>query len=45
MGKNSAAGNVMLFLAALERVLREEGFPCASGIAAAEEIYLKQPQA
>ncbi len=42
MGKNSTASNVMLFLAALERALREEGFPCASGIAAAEEVYLKQ---
>jgi len=43
MGKNSTASNVMLFLAALQRVLREESFPCASGIAAAEEIYLKRP--
>ena len=43
MGKNSTASNVMLFLAALERALREEGFPCASGIPAAEEIYLKHP--
>ncbi len=41
MGKNSTVSNVMLFLAALERALREEGFPCASGIAAAEEVYLK----
>lgn len=41
MGKNSTANNVMLFLAALERALREEGFPCPSGIAAAEEVYLK----
>jgi len=43
MGKNSTASNVMLFLAALERALREEGFPCASGIPAAEEVYLKHP--
>jgi alanine-glyoxylate transaminase/serine-glyoxylate transaminase/serine-pyruvate transaminase len=44
MGKNSTTSNVMLFLAALERALREEGFPCASGIDAAEEVYLKHPQ-
>lgn len=43
MGKNSTANNVILFLAALERALRGEGFPCASGIPAAEEIYLKHP--
>jgi alanine-glyoxylate transaminase/serine-glyoxylate transaminase/serine-pyruvate transaminase len=43
MGRNSTASNVMLFLAALERALREEGVPCASGIPAAEEIYLKHP--
>jgi alanine-glyoxylate transaminase/serine-glyoxylate transaminase/serine-pyruvate transaminase len=43
MGKNSTANNVVLFLAALERALHAEGFPCASGIAAAEEIYLKHP--
>ena len=30
-------------LAALDRALRGEGFPCASGIPAAEEIYLKHP--
>ena len=41
MGKNSTANNVILFLAALERALRAEGFPCASGIPAAEEVYLK----
>lgn len=45
MGKNSTAGNVLLFLTALERALREEGYPCASGIAAAEEVYLKHPRA
>lgn len=43
MGKNSTTSNVMLFLAALERALREEGFPCTSGIDAAEEVYLKHP--
>ncbi|HSB72928.1 MAG TPA: alanine--glyoxylate aminotransferase family protein, partial [Candidatus Methylomirabilis sp.] len=41
MGKNSTAGNVLLFLAALERALRGEGLPFASGIAAAEEVFLK----
>ena len=41
MGKNSTANNVLLFLTALERVLRAHGFPCASGIPAAEEVYLK----
>jgi alanine-glyoxylate transaminase/serine-glyoxylate transaminase/serine-pyruvate transaminase len=45
MGKNSTANNVLLFLAALERILRSEGVPCASGIPAAEEIYLKNRSA
>lgn len=38
---NSMANNVLLFLAALERILLSEGFPCGSGIAAADEIYRK----
>jgi alanine-glyoxylate transaminase/serine-glyoxylate transaminase/serine-pyruvate transaminase len=41
MGKNSTRNNVLLFLVALERALRAEGFPCASGLPAAEETYLK----
>ena len=43
MGMNSTVSNVMLFLAALERALREVGLPCVSGIPAAEEVYLKHP--
>jgi alanine-glyoxylate transaminase/serine-glyoxylate transaminase/serine-pyruvate transaminase len=45
MGKNSTRNNVLLFLVGLERALRAEGFPCASGLPAAEEIYLKQAPA
>jgi alanine-glyoxylate transaminase / serine-glyoxylate transaminase / serine-pyruvate transaminase len=41
MGVNSRGNNVLLLLAALERILRSEGFPCNSGIAAANEVYLK----
>jgi alanine-glyoxylate transaminase / serine-glyoxylate transaminase / serine-pyruvate transaminase len=41
MGVNSTANNVLLFLAALERILRSEGFRCGSGLAAANEVYLK----
>lgn len=41
MGVNSTANNVLLLLAALERVLRSEGFPCGSGVASANEIYQK----
>lgn len=41
MGMNSTANNVLLFLAALERILQFEGFPWGSGLAAADEIYRK----
>ena len=41
MGMNSRPANVLLFLAALERILRSEGFACGSGLAAANEIYEK----
>jgi alanine-glyoxylate transaminase/serine-glyoxylate transaminase/serine-pyruvate transaminase len=41
MGMNSKPANVTLFLAALERILRSEGFPCGSGLPAANEIYEK----
>lgn len=41
MGMNSTPNNVLLFLAALERILRSEGFSCGSGLVAADEIYLK----
>jgi len=41
MGVNSTPNNVLLFLTALERVLLSEGFPCGSGVAAADEIYRK----
>lgn len=44
MGVNSTASNVLLLLSALERILQSEAFPCASGIAAANEIYMKHPQ-
>ncbi len=45
MGMNSTPNNVLLFLAALERTLRSEGFSCGSGLAAADEIYLKHKPA
>jgi alanine-glyoxylate transaminase/serine-glyoxylate transaminase/serine-pyruvate transaminase len=41
MGMNSKPANVTLFLAALERILCSEGFPCGSGLPAANEIYEK----
>jgi alanine-glyoxylate transaminase/serine-glyoxylate transaminase/serine-pyruvate transaminase len=41
MGMNATPNNVLLFLAALERVLRSEGVPCGSGLPAAEDVYLK----
>ncbi len=41
MGINSTMNNVFLFLSALERILRSEGVPCASGLAAADEVYRK----
>jgi alanine-glyoxylate transaminase/serine-glyoxylate transaminase/serine-pyruvate transaminase len=41
MGMNSKPANVTLFLAALERILRSEGFACGSGLPAASEIYEK----
>ncbi len=45
MGMNSRAGNVLLLLSALERILPAEGFRCGSGIAAANEVYQKHPPA
>jgi alanine-glyoxylate transaminase/serine-glyoxylate transaminase/serine-pyruvate transaminase len=39
MGVNSRPNNVLLLLAALERILPSEGFSCGSGIAAANAIY------
>lgn len=45
MGMNSTPNNVLLFLAALERTLRSEGFSCGSGLAAVDEIYLKHQPA
>ncbi len=39
MGMNSTMNNVLLFLAALERILRSEGVPCSPGLAAADEVY------
>jgi alanine-glyoxylate transaminase/serine-glyoxylate transaminase/serine-pyruvate transaminase len=39
MGVNSRPSNVLLLLAALERILPSEGFACASGIAAANSVY------
>lgn len=39
MGVNSRSNNVLLLLAALERVLPSEGFACGSGIAAANAVY------
>jgi alanine-glyoxylate transaminase/serine-glyoxylate transaminase/serine-pyruvate transaminase len=39
MGVNSRPNNVLLLLAALERILPSEGFPCGSGIAAANAVY------
>jgi alanine-glyoxylate transaminase/serine-glyoxylate transaminase/serine-pyruvate transaminase len=39
MGVNSRPNNVLLLLAALERILPSEGFACGSGIAAANAVY------
>jgi alanine-glyoxylate transaminase/serine-glyoxylate transaminase/serine-pyruvate transaminase len=39
MGSGSSRENVMLVLEALRRALSSEGFACASGIAAAEQVY------
>jgi len=39
MGASSTRNNVLLFLAALEALLRREGVRCGSGIQAATEIY------
>jgi alanine-glyoxylate transaminase / serine-glyoxylate transaminase / serine-pyruvate transaminase len=39
MGVNSRPNNVLLLLAALERILPSEGFLCSSGIAAANAVY------
>jgi alanine-glyoxylate transaminase/serine-glyoxylate transaminase/serine-pyruvate transaminase len=39
MGVNSRPNNVLLLLAALERVLPAEGFSCGSGVAAANAVY------
>ena len=39
MGVNSRPNNVLLLLAALERILPAEGFSCGSGVAAANAVY------
>ena len=39
MGVNSRPYNVLLLLAALERILPAEGFSCGSGVAAANAVY------
>jgi len=39
MGVNSRPNNILLLLAALERILPSEGFSCGSGIAAANAVY------
>jgi alanine-glyoxylate transaminase/serine-glyoxylate transaminase/serine-pyruvate transaminase len=41
MGMNSTPNNVLLFLTALEQILRSEGVSCGSGLPAAEEVYRK----
>ncbi len=43
MGNTATQANVLLFLAALEEILQEEGFRLASGagVAAAEQVYLR----
>jgi alanine-glyoxylate transaminase/serine-glyoxylate transaminase/serine-pyruvate transaminase len=41
MGVNSTRGNVLLLLAALQQILPAEGFRCASGIPAAQDVYRK----
>jgi alanine-glyoxylate transaminase/serine-glyoxylate transaminase/serine-pyruvate transaminase len=42
MGVNSVSSSVLLLLAALERILPAAGFPCGSGVAAANEVYQTQ---
>ncbi len=44
MGANARSNNVLLLLAALERVLRAEGMACESGVSAANEVYEKHAQ-
>jgi alanine-glyoxylate transaminase/serine-glyoxylate transaminase/serine-pyruvate transaminase len=39
MGVNSRPNSVLLLLAALERILPNEGFSCGSGVAAANAVY------
>jgi alanine-glyoxylate transaminase/serine-glyoxylate transaminase/serine-pyruvate transaminase len=39
MGSGSSRENVLLVLAALGRALTAEGFTCASGLEAAEQVY------
>jgi len=39
MGVNSRPNNVLLLLAALERILPSEGFSCGSGVSAANAVY------
>ncbi|MEK7216065.1 MAG: alanine--glyoxylate aminotransferase family protein [Chloroflexota bacterium] len=47
MGNSSTRNNVLLFLAALEKILLEEGFAsrggAGAGVAAAEQVYLQTP--
>ena len=40
MGTNSQPNNVLLLLAALERILPAEGYRCGSGIAGANDVYV-----
>ena len=40
MGTNSRPNNVLLLLAALERILPAEGYRCGSGISAANRVYV-----
>jgi alanine-glyoxylate transaminase/serine-glyoxylate transaminase/serine-pyruvate transaminase len=41
MGMNATPNNVLLFLTALEQILRSEGVTCESGLSAAEDVYRK----
>jgi len=45
MGMNATPNNVLLFLAALERILHSEGVSCGSGLSAAEDVYRKEREA
>ena len=45
MGVNSRRANVLLVLAALERILCSEGVSCGSGLAAAGEVYAREKAA